>query len=245
MSILRSDGREFDELRPVTMQRGVAKFAEGSCQISLGDTIVLVTATVEDRVPPWLKGQGTGWVTAEYGMLPRSGRQRNQRDALRPNGRSLEIQRLIGRALRSVVDLSLLGERTITVDCDVIQGDGGTRCASITAAEIALNDAFEWMIRERMIPRNPMRESIAAVSVGVVGGHALLDLNYEEDSRAAVDMNLVMTNKGRYVEVQGTAEAEPFEEETFAKLIGLGKRGLRTLFRLQAETLGKTPSPTT
>lgn len=245
MSILRSDGREFDELRPVTMQRGVAKFAEGSCQISLGDTIVLVTATVEDRVPPWLKGQATGWVTAEYGMLPRSGRQRNQRDALRPNGRSLEIQRLIGRALRSVVDLSLLGERTITVDCDVIQGDGGTRCASITAAEIALNDAFEWMIRERMIPRNPMRESIAAVSVGVVGGHALLDLNYEEDSRAAVDMNLVMTNKGRYVEVQGTAEAEPFEEETFAKLIGLGKRGLRTLFRLQAETLGKTPSPTT
>lgn len=239
MSVLRGDGREFDQLRPVSMHRGIAKFAEGSCQISIGDTIVLVTATVEERVPPWLKGQGTGWVTAEYGMLPRSGRQRNQRDTMRPNGRSLEIQRLIGRSLRSVVDLSVIGERTVTVDCDVIQGDGGTRCASITAAEIALNDAFDWMIRERMIQRNPMRESIAAVSVGVVGGHTLLDLNYEEDSRASVDMNLVMTSKGRYVEVQGTAEAEPFEEETLAKLIGLGKRGLKTLFKLQAETLGE------
>lgn len=233
----RIDGRQFDELRPVVMKKNVAKFAEGSCQISIGDTIVLVTATVEDRVPPWMKGQGTGWVTAEYGMLPRSGRQRNQRDTMRPNGRSLEIQRLIGRSLRAVVDLTLIGERTITVDCDVIQGDGGTRCASITAAHVALSEAFDWMIRERMITRSPMREAIAAVSVGVVGGQELLDLNYEEDSRAAVDMNLIMTNKGRYVEVQGTAEAEPFEEEVFAKLIGLAKKGLKSLFHIQAETL--------
>ncbi len=239
MAFNRIDGRQIDELRPVKLTRGVAKFAEGSCEISIGDTIVFVTATVEDRVPPWMKGQGSGWVTAEYGMLPRSGRQRNQRDTLRPNGRSLEIQRLIGRSLRAVVDLTLIGERTITVDCDVMQGDGGTRCAAITASHIALSDAFDWMIDQRMIHRSPMKEVIAAVSVGVVGGQELLDLNYDEDSRAAVDMNLVMTNKGRYVEIQGTAEDEPFEEETFAKMLGLAKRGLKTLFQMQAETLAK------
>lgn len=239
MGYERPDGRAPDELRPVLLERGVARFAEGSCRITMGDTIVLVTATVEDRVPPWMKGQGTGWVTAEYGMLPRSGRQRNQRDQLRPNGRSLEIQRLIGRAMRAVVDLSMFGERNIVLDCDAIQADGGTRTAAITAAYLALHDAFRWMIDQRMISQVPMNEAIAAVSVGVVGGVELLDLNYEEDSRAAVDMNLVMTNRGRYVEVQGTAEAEPFEEETFAKLIGLGKKGLRTLFKLQAECLEK------
>jgi ribonuclease PH len=178
----------------------------------MGETIMLVTATVEDRVPPWLKGQGQGWVTAEYGMLPRSGRQRNQRDTQRPNARSMEIQRLIGRSMRSVVDLKKLGERTITLDCDAIQADGGTRTASITAAQVALEDAFAWMMEKRMLDRVPMTESIAAVSVGVVNGVELLDLCY-------------------------AAEAEPFEEEQFAKLLGLGKRGIKQLFEFQREAL--------
>lgn len=203
----------------------------------MGDTVVLVTATVEDRVPQWLKGQGQGWVTAEYGMLPRSGQQRNQRDTMRPNARSMEIQRLIGRALRSVVNLKALGERTITIDCDAIQADGGTRTAAITAAQVALEDAFHWMMERRMLDRVPMNESVAAVSVGIVNGVEMLDLCYEEDSRAAVDMNLVMTDKGRYVEIQGTAEAEPFEEEKFARLLGLAKHGIKQLFEIQREAL--------
>ncbi|SRR5581483_97214 len=233
----RNDGRAWNELRQVEIVRGAAKFAEGSCRISMGDTVVLVTATVEERVPPWMKGQGTGWVTAEYGMLPRSGKDRNQRDTLRPNGRNMEIQRLIGRSLRSAFDLAAIGERTITLDCDVLQADGGTRTASITAACIALRDAISWMKSRRMLSRDPMREMIAAVSVGIVGGQELLDLNYEEDARAAVDMNLVMTDSLRYVEVQGTAEAEPFEEEKFARLIGLGKLGLKQLFQIQRDAL--------
>lgn len=203
----------------------------------MGDTIVLVTATVEDRVPMWRKGKGEGWVTAEYGMLPRSGRDRNQRDTMRPNGRSLEIQRLIGRCMRSIVDMSRLGERTITLDCDAIQADGGTRTASITAAYVALNDAFAWMMQQRMIDRDPLLEAIAAVSVGIVRNTPLLDLNYDEDSQASVDMNLVMTDKMRYVEVQGTAEGEPFEEESFARLIGLGKKGIRHLLAEQNNCL--------
>jgi len=231
----RIDGREFDELRPVTLEVGIAKFAEGSCRITMGDTVMQVTATVEDRVAGWMKGKGTGWVTAEYSMLPRSGRQRNQRDNMRPNGRSLEIQRLIGRSLRAVVDLEALGERTITLDCDAIQADGGTRTAAITAAQVALDQAFDWMIEKRMIMKRPMQERIAAVSVGVVRGVELLDLNYAEDSEAQVDMNLVMTDKGRYVEVQGTGEASPFPEEQLAKLLGLGKRGIRRLLELQSE----------
>lgn len=238
MAFERIDGRTYDEMRTVTLERGVAKFAEGSCQISFGDTVVLVTATVDEQVPRWMKGQGSGWVTAEYGMLPRSGRQRNQRDLMRPNGRTMEIQRLIGRCMRSVVDLKLLGERQIQIDCDAIQADGGTRTASITAAYVALYDAFTWMIDKRMINRMPFTQAIAAVSVGVCNNSELLDLNYEEDSRAAVDMNLVMTDKGRYVEVQGTAESEPFEEEQFAKLLGLGKRGIKKLFALQKQALG-------
>ncbi|MBL1148943.1 MAG: ribonuclease PH [Armatimonadetes bacterium] len=237
MNFERPDGRAYDELRPVTLERGVAKFAEGSCRITMGDTIVLVTATVEDRVPMWRKGKGEGWVTAEYGMLPRSGRDRNQRDTMRPNGRSLEIQRLIGRCMRSVVDMSRLGERTITLDCDAIQADGGTRTASITAAYVALNDAFAWMMQQRMIDRDPLLEAIAAVSVGIVRNTPLLDLNYDEDSQASVDMNLVMTDKMRYVEVQGTAEGEPFEEESFARLIGLGKKGIRHLLAEQNNCL--------
>lgn len=237
MNGFRSDGRKWDELRSVQLERHVAKFAEGSCRVTIGDTIVLVTATVEERVPPWMKGQGSGWVTAEYGMLPRSGRQRNQRDNFRPNGRTMEIQRLIGRAMRAVVDLNALGERTLTLDCDAVQADGGTRTASITAAYVALSDAFSWMLDQRMISRQPMNEMIAAVSVGVVGGQEMLDLNYEEDSRAAVDMNLVMTDAMRYVEIQGTAEAEPFEETSFAKLIGLAKKGLREIFEIQRAVL--------
>lgn len=237
MAILRGDNRAYDELREVSLERNVAKFAEGSCRITVGDTIVLVTATVEDRVPNWMKGKGSGWVTAEYGMLPRSGRDRNQRDIMRPNGRTMEIQRLIGRSLRSIVDLEQIGERTITIDCDAIQADGGTRTASITAAYVALYDAFQWMLKEKMILKFPMSEQIAAVSVGVVNGQEVLDLNYEEDSRASVDMNLVMTDRGRYVEIQGTAEADPFEEESFAKMLGLGKRGLKKLFQMQKEVL--------
>lgn len=201
----------------------------------MGDTIMLVTATVEDRVPGWMKGKGSGWVTAEYAMLPRSGRQRNQREIMRPNGRNQEIQRLIGRSLRAVVDLEALGERTITIDCDAIQADGGTRTAAITAAQVALDQAFEWMIAKRMILKRPMQESVAAVSVGVVRGTELLDLCYAEDSEAQVDMNLVMTDKGRYVEIQGTGEASPFAEEQFAKMLGLGKRGLKRLFDIQGE----------
>lgn len=239
MAFERPDGRQWDELRPTTFERHVAKFAEGSCRVTSGDTVVLVTATVEERVPAWMKGQGTGWVTAEYGMLPRSGKQRNQRDTQRPNGRTMEIQRLIGRCMRSVIDLSALGERTITLDCDAIQADGGTRTASISAAYVALRDALEWMRSKRMLARDPMSEMIAGVSVGVVSGSELLDLNYDEDSRAAVDMNLILTDSMKYVEVQGTAEAHPFDEQQFAKLIGLGKKGLRQIFELQREALGE------
>jgi ribonuclease PH len=235
---MRVDGRKIDELRPTFVEKGIAKYAEGSCMIQMGDTHMFVTATVEDRVPPFLKGQGQGWVTAEYAMLPRSGRQRNQRDGNRsPNGRSMEIQRLIGRALRSVVDMTKLGERTITIDCDAIRADGGTRTASITAAYVALAEAVEWMKAERMIKVNPIREQLAAVSVGVVGGIEMLDLCYEEDSKAHTDMNVVMTGSGKFVEVQGTAESEPFSAETLGKMLSLAKKGIGELFELQNEAL--------
>jgi len=220
------------------MTRGFAKFAEGSCLIQMGDTHVLVTATVEDRVPPFMKGKGEGWVTAEYSMLPRSGRQRNQRDANRgPNGRSMEIQRLIGRSLRTIVDLGAMGERTITLDCDAIRADGGTRCASITAAYVALYDAVEWMLGQRMIKRNIIKEPCAAISVGIHQGQEVLDLDYAEDSSAATDMNVVMTESGRFIEIQGTAEAEPFSPETLGKMLALAKRGIGQLIDLQKETL--------
>ncbi|MGE0002245.1 MAG: ribonuclease PH [Fimbriimonadaceae bacterium] len=236
---MRPDGRQPDELRPLSMERGTMKFAEGSCLIRLGDTHMLVTATIEDRVAPWLKGSGGGWVTAEYSMLPRSGRQRNQRDGTRgPNGRSQEIQRLIGRALRSVVDLTALGERTITLDCDALLADGGTRCASITAAYVALHDAMTWMTEKRMLKKWPMREALAAVSVGIVGGRAVLDLNYDEDSRAHTDMNVVMTTSGRFVEVQGTAEHEPFSAEELGQMLSLAKKGIGELHAAQEAVLG-------
>lgn len=239
-SEMRIDGRTADQLRPVEMTRNFAKYAEGSCLIQMGDTHMLVTATVEDRVPPFMKGQGKGWLTAEYSMLPRSGRQRNQRDSNRgPNGRSMEIQRLIGRCMRSVVDLESMGERTITLDCDALRADGGTRTAAITAAYVATYDAMRWMIDQRMLKKVLLNEPVAAISVGVVNGTELLDLCYEEDSRAQVDMNIVMTESGKFVEVQGTAESEPFSAETLGKMLALGKKGILNLIDLQKQVLSE------
>ncbi|WP_025227770.1 ribonuclease PH [Fimbriimonas ginsengisoli] len=234
---MRTDGRQPDQLRPVTMERGFAKFAEGSCFIKIGDTHMLVTATVEERVPPFMKGKGSGWVTAEYSMLPRSGRQRNQRDLMKPNGRSMEIQRLIGRCMRSVFDLEAMGEKTITLDCDAIRADGGTRCAAITAAYVASYDAVQYMLRNRMLKRNPLREAVAAISVGVKGGQELLDLNYDEDSTAHTDMNIVMTESGRFVEIQGTAEQEPFAIDTLGRMLKLAQKGVNELIAEQKRVL--------
>lgn len=223
----------------MSLERGFAPFAEGSCLIKMGMTHVLVTATVDDYVPRHKKGSGEGWITAEYAMLPRSGRDRNQRDSNRsPNGRSLEIQRLIGRSLRSVVDLRAIGERTIIFDCDVIQADGGTRTASITAAYIALVDALAYMKGRKWLKNNPVSEPIAAVSVGIVGGEELLDLCYSEDSRAGTDMNVVMTASNRFVEVQGTAEGEPYTAGALGKMLTLGSKGVSELIRMQRDALG-------
>lgn len=220
------------------MERGFAKFAEGSCLLKIGDTHMLVTATVEDRVPPHKRNSGSGWLTAEYAMLPRSGRQRNQRDLLKPNGRSMEIQRLIGRAMRAVVDLGAMGERTITLDCDAIQADGGTRCAAITAAYVATYDAMRWMIKQRMIQKVLIKEPVAAISVGVYKGQEVLDLDYAEDSVAEVDMNVVLTASGKFVEVQGTAEELPYGIQTLQKMLVLAKKGTDELVAIQKATLG-------
>ncbi|HSI73060.1 MAG TPA: ribonuclease PH [Fimbriimonas sp.] len=235
---MRSDGRQPDQLRPYTLERGVAKFAEGSCLIKIGDTHMLVTATVEDRVPPFMKGKGSGWVTAEYSMLPRSGRQRNQRDLMKPNGRTMEIQRLIGRAMRTVFDLERMGERTITIDCDAIQADGGTRCAAITGAYVACYDAVDWMMKQRMLRQNVLMEPLSAISVGIVRGLEVLDLNYDEDSTAQTDMNVVMTESGKFIEVQGTAERDPFSIETLGKMLKLAKKGCDELIVAQKDALG-------
>lgn len=235
---MRADGRAPDELRPFSFERGFAPFAEGSCLVKIGATHMLVTATVEDRVPPYKKGSGEGWITAEYSMLPRSGRQRNQRDLMKPNGRSMEIQRLIGRSIRAIADLHKLGERTITVDCDAIQADGGTRCAAITGSYIAVYDALEWMVKQRMLKaNNVLREAYAAVSVGIIGGKEVLDLPYEEDSRAGTDMNVVMTESGKFIEIQGTAEADPFSAETLGKMLRLAKKGIDELIAEQKRVL--------
>lgn len=234
---MRPDGRLNDQLRPCTMERGFAKFAEGSCLIKIGDTHVLVTATVDDGVPRFKKGSGSGWLTAEYAMLPRSGRQRNQRDNQRPNGRSLEIQRLIGRSMRSVVDLSRMGERTITLDCDAIQADGGTRTAAITGAWIALYDCIAWMKKRGMITKPVLTDQVAAISCGIVGGEPVLDLNYDEDSTAETDMNLVMTGTGGIIEIQGTAEKKPFTTEEMTALIELARGGIRKLVDMQKMTV--------
>lgn len=216
----------------------MAKFAEGSCLIKIGDTHVQVTASVEDRVPPFMKGKGSGWLTAEYSMLARSGRQRNNRDPMKPNGRSIEISRLIGRALRTAVNLEAMGERTITLDCDAILADGGTRCAAITAAYVATYEAMEWMMRQRMIKTILMDEPIAAVSVGIVRNVEVLDLNYDEDSTASTDMNVVMTESGKFIEVQGTAEAKPFDAKTLGTMLKLAKKGIDELIVAQRQVLG-------
>jgi len=199
---------------------------------------MLVTATVEDRVPPFKKNSGEGWLTAEYSMLPRSGRQRNNRDLMKPNGRSMEIQRLIGRALRAVVDLDKLGERTLTIDCDAIQADGGTRCAAITGAYVAAYDAMQWMLKNRMIKQMALREPIAAISVGIRQGVEILDLNYDEDSTAHTDMNVVMVESGKFVEIQGTAEQEPFAADTLGRMLKLAKKGIDELVLAQKQALG-------
>lgn len=234
---MRPDGRQPDQLRPFTLERGFATFAEGSCLVKMGETHMLVTATVEDRVPPFLKGKGQGWVTAEYSMLPRSGRQRNQRDLMKPNGRNMEIQRLIGRAVRSIVDLDHMGERTITLDCDAIQADGGTRCAAITGAYVAMYDAVRWMMGQRMLKQMILKEPLAAVSVGIFRGAEILDLNYDEDSSANTDMNVVMTESGKFVEIQGTAEQDPFSAETLGKMLKMAKKGIDELIKAQKVAL--------
>lgn len=234
---MRPSGRTPDTMRPVSFERGFSKFAEGSCLLKIGETHMLVTATVEDRVPPFMKGKGSGWLTAEYSMLPRSGRQRNQRDLMKPNGRSMEIQRLIGRALRTAIDLEKLGERTITLDCDAIQADGGTRCAAITAGYVAAYDAVRWMLNKRMLKENVMREPIAAISVGIYRNIEVLDLDYDEDSNAGTDMNIVMTASQKFVEIQGTAEAAPFGVDVLGKLLKLGQKGILELVEGQKEIL--------
>ncbi len=233
--MIRPSKRAADELRAVTLERAVSKHAEGSCLVKFGDTHVLCTASLEESVPPWLRGQRRGWVTAEYGMLPRATHDRNRREATsgKLGGRTHEIQRLIGRSLRAVVDLEALGERQITVDCDVIQADGGTRTASITGAWVALHDCIAWMKSREMIKREVLKDHIAAISCGIYRGEPVLDLDYAEDSSAGTDANFVMTGKGGIVEVQGTAEGEPFSEEQLMQLMALAKQGIGRLVDLQ------------
>ena len=242
---LRADGRTLDQLRPVTFERDFTVFAPGSVLVSMGRTRVLCTASVEDRVPPWMRGRGQGWVTAEYSMLPGSTAERASREAAKgkQSGRTQEIQRLIGRSLRSVCDMVALGEVQVTVDCDVLQADGGTRTASICGAYVALHDAFTRMEVAGQLRQHPLTDAVAAVSVGIVDGVAMLDLPYEEDSRAEVDMNVVMTGTGRFVEVQGTAEGVPFSRGELDNLLALAESGIATLVAEQAAVLANAPSP--
>lgn len=227
----RPSGRNLDELRTVKVQRHFTRYAEGSVLFCMGETHVLCTASVLEKVPPFLKGQGQGWVTAEYGMLPRSTHTRSDREAARgkQSGRTQEIQRLIGRSLRAVMDMDALGERTIQVDCDVLQADGGTRCASITGAWIAVADAVEGLLKKGLITQNPLKDSVAAISVGMVDGFPTLDLDYPEDSGCDADMNVVMTGAGRYVEVQGTAEGHAFDRNELNALLSLAEKGILEL----------------
>jgi ribonuclease PH len=236
----RPDGRANDALRPVRLTRGYLKYAEGSCLVEMGDTRVVCSASIEDRLPPWLKGQQSGWITAEYGMLPRAGKERTPREATRghQSGRSQEIQRLIGRSLRAVIELRGLGERTVTFDCDVIQADGGTRTAAITAAYVALVDALRGMQQQGAFRTLPLIDHVAAVSVGIVQGEELLDLAYDEDVAASVDMNVVMTGRLHLVEIQGTAEGTPFSRQQMDRLVDLAQSGIKQLITLQKEALG-------
>lgn len=240
MERLRNDGRKFDDIRNVKITNNYIMHAEGAVLIEMGNTKVICTASVEDKVPPFLKGSGTGWVTAEYGMLPRSTESRKIRDSSkgRIDGRTQEIQRLIGRALRSVVDLKALGEKTVWLDCDVIQADGGTRTASITGAYIALVEAFKKLYAKRQIKSIPVRNYVSAISIGIVDEDILLDLCYEEDSRAQVDMNIVMTDKGEFIEIQGTGETSPFNSSELNDMLFLAEKGCRQLFKKQEEIIG-------
>jgi len=231
----RIDGRGLDKIRKVQITRNYIKYPEGSCLIELGNTKVICTASVEESVPTFLKGTGTGWVTAEYGMLPRSCAQRIQRG--KDSGRTYEIQRLIGRSLRTVTEMKDMGERTIWIDCDVIQADGGTRTASITGSFVALVDALNKLKKDGLINKIPIKDFVAATSVGILGGNLLLDLCYDEDSRAEVDMNIVMTGKGEFIEIQGTAERKPFNKEQMDKLLLLAKKGISDLIDIQRNIL--------
>ncbi len=236
---MRPSGRALDQLRDVKITRNFTKHAEGSVLVEFGDTKVICTASVESRVPSFLRGKGQGWVTAEYGMLPRSTNSRMMREAAKgkQSGRTVEISRLIGRSLRAAIDLEALGENSITVDCDVIQADGGTRTASITGACVALMDAINHMLKEGMIKKSPIKYMIAAVSVGVYKGEAVLDLDYAEDSNAETDLNVIMADNGGFIEIQGTAEGEPFQPEELTAMLALAKKGIDELNVLQQEVL--------
>jgi ribonuclease PH len=236
----RVDGRNWDELRPVKITPGYQSFAEGSALIELGKTRVLCSVSVDEKVPPFLRGQGTGWITAEYGMLPRATVTRSSREAAlgKVSGRSQEIQRIIGRSLRAVTDLAALGERSIIIDCDVLQADGGTRTAAITGAYVALRQGLQTMANMGIVPCIPLKSAVAATSVGIVHSQKLLDLCYDEDCNAAVDFNVVMTSQGEFVEVQGTAEGKPFSRETIDSLLSLAGKGISELFQAQQAVLG-------
>lgn len=236
---MRPSKRANDELRNVTLERSVARYAEGSCLVTFGQTKVLCTASLEERGPPWLRGSGKGWVTAEYSMLPRATHERTRREVNsgKPSGRTQEIQRLIGRSLRAVTNLPAIGERQITVDCDVIQADGGTRTAAITGAWIALHDCFTWMRGRSIISVDPLREHVAAISCGIYKGTSVLDLEYAEDSAAETDANFVMTGSGGLVEVQGTAEGKPFSEAELIELLRLARGGVEQLVALQKQAI--------
>lgn len=236
---MRPSGRKTDAMRQVSFQRNFSKHAEGSCLVKFGDTHVLCTASLEDKTPPWLRNSGKGWVTAEYGMLPRATGERMRREASsgKQSGRTQEIQRLIGRSLRAVVDLNALGERQITLDCDVLQADGGTRCASITGAWIALYDACAQLVAQGKLSANPIRDHVAAISVGIYKGLPVLDLDYPEDSDCDTDMNVIMTGSGGIVEIQGTAEGEPFTRAQMNQLVDLAEAGINTLIARQKAAL--------
>jgi ribonuclease PH len=242
---IRRDGREPDQLRPIVFTRDFTEFAKGSVLVAFGRTRVLCTASVEERVPPWLRGKGRGWVTAEYSMLPGSTSDRNDREAAKgkQSGRTQEIQRLIGRSLRAVTDLTTLGETQITVDCDVLQADGGTRTASICGGYVALHDACSRLVAERTLGAHPITDTCGAISVGIVDALAHLDLDYSEDVRAEVDMNVVMTGAGRFVEVQGTAEGQPFSRGELDDLLVLAEHGIAEIFDLQRAVLAEPPPP--
>ena len=240
MTLFRQDGRKNDQVRPVKMTRDFIEYAEGAVLIEMGRTKIICTASVEEKVPPWLRDKGRGWVTAEYAMLPRATKERTQREAARgkQSGRTVEIQRLVGRALRAVTNMREMGERTIWIDCDVIQADGGTRTAAITGAFVALADAFAALKKRDVIKKIPLTDYLAAVSVGKVGGEVMVDLAYEEDSLADVDLNLVMTGDGRFVEIQGTAEREPFSHKDLEQFLAKGWEAIQSLIRTQKELIG-------